>query len=184
MSLCSVAFRFLLAVCTCRPEERRRLVRLRLKPLQCCQTFGTSPSKVSCTPRYTRSWIDKWATCGLPVVYLCITCSKHCKTNSKSNPLTFYSIYPRSFLKCSIKCQMFEKFEETQANLQQLHSDSRDPHRGTTMFGSCKSHAISKQDISWCQNRLAEWFKWAVAKCYRWHVQRTTKACSYSWNLA
>ena len=74
MSLCSVAFRFLLAVCTCRPEERRRLVRLRLKPLQCCQTFGTSPSKVSCTPRYTRSWIEKWATCGLPVDYPWFTC--------------------------------------------------------------------------------------------------------------
>ena len=95
-----------------------------------------------------RQMSNLWITCGLPVDYLCITCSKHCKTNSKSNPLTFVSIYPRSFLKCSIKCQMFEKFEETQANLQQLHSDSIDPHRGTTMFGSCKSHAISKQDIS------------------------------------
>ena len=116
-----------------------------------------------------------WFTCVLPVQNIAKL------IRSLSFNVLFY---PRSFLKCSIKCQMFEKFEETQANLQQLHSESRDPHGGTTMFGSCKSHAISKQDISWCQNRLAEWFKWAVAKCYRWHVQRTTKACSYSWNLA
>ena len=87
---------------------------------------------------------------------------------------------------------MFDKFEkETEANLQQPHSDSRHPHQGTTMFGSCKSHAISNQEISWCQNGLADWFKMIQMGSghrwmYRWHVPRTTEACSYecSWNLA